>query len=141
MKSLPQRLPKVRVTGFVEDLAPVVSRIPIMVNPMVSGSGLKNKLLEAFALGRAVVSTSMGSESVDAEPGQHFRLADDPKKFADEILELIKKPEESRKLGDRARQFVAEKYTWGGVEKEWRNVLASVRAMPRRRLGDRGQVL
>jgi len=56
---------------------------------MVTGSGLKNKVLEAFALGRAVVSNRMGIESiVGAPPGVHFRLAEKPAEFAEEILSL-----------------------------------------------------
>jgi glycosyltransferase involved in cell wall biosynthesis len=137
IKSLPEKFPRIKVTGFIEDLAPLVTRIPVMVNPMVSGSGLKNKLLEAFALERAVVSTTMGSDCIDAEPGKHFRQADSPEDIADQILELLNDPEESRKLGQRARRFVARKYTWEAIEVQWRDVLASVQMGPRRADGGR----
>ncbi|MEO0973156.1 MAG: glycosyltransferase, partial [Pseudomonadota bacterium] len=69
IRALPSRYGAVRVLGFVEDLASVVKTVPIMINPMVSGSGLKNKMLEAMALRRAIVSTPMGSEAIDAVAG------------------------------------------------------------------------
>lgn len=123
IRGLPQRFPAVRVTGFVDDLAGLVSTVPVMVNPMVSGSGLKNKMLEAFALGRAVVSTTMGSEAIDADAGLHFRLADTPADFAHAVLELCRRPRLAAGMGQRARSLVRERYTWAQIEARWRAVV------------------
>ena len=125
IKELPRRFPAVQIPGFVKDLPALVSRIPIMVNPMVSGSGLKNKLLEAFALGRAVVSTTMGSEAINATPGEHFLLGKDAKDFAQKVMDLVSDPNAAKTLGARARQLVEQRYTWDTVENQWRSLLAS----------------
>ena len=96
-----------------------------MVNPMVSGSGLKNKLLEAFALGRAVVSTAMGSEAINATPGEHFLLGRDAKDFAHKVIYLLSDPIAAQALGARARQLIEQRYTWHEVENQWRSLLTS----------------
>ena len=96
-----------------------------MVNPMVSGSGLKNKLLEAFALGRAVVSTAMGSEAIKATPGEHFLLGRDAKDFAHKVMYLVSDPTAAQALGARARQLIEQRYTWHAVENQWRSLLTS----------------
>ncbi|MEM9384639.1 MAG: glycosyltransferase family 4 protein [Pseudomonadota bacterium] len=131
IRRLPERFPKVRVTGFVEDLPALVQRVPVMVNPMVSGSGLKNKMLEAMAMGRAVVSTRMGSEALAAHPERHFLLADRPERFAQAVLDLHAKPQFAEALGTRARELVASMYTWPSVITRWRDVLASVETAAR----------
>ena len=125
IKELPRRFPAVQTSGFVKDLPALVSRIPIMVNPMVSGSGLKNKLLEAFALGRAVVSTAMGSEAIKATPGEHFLLGRDAKDFAHKVMYLVSDPTAAQALGARARQLIEQRYTWHAVENQWRSLLTS----------------
>lgn len=128
IEGLPQRFANVRVPGFVDDLPGLVRNVPVMINPMVSGSGLKNKMLEAMALGRAVVSTAMGSEALEARPDEHFVLADRPDQFAQAILDLHAQPQHAQALGARARELVCTQYTWPRVMARWREVLASVAA-------------
>jgi glycosyltransferase involved in cell wall biosynthesis len=95
-----------------------------MVNPMVS-SGLKNKLLEAFALGRAAVSTAMGSEAINATAGEHFLLGRDEKDFAHKVMDLVSDPTAAQALGARERQLIEQRYTWDTVENQWRSLLTS----------------
>jgi glycosyltransferase involved in cell wall biosynthesis len=92
-----------------------------MVNPMVSGSGMRNKVLEAFALGLPVVSTTLGLESVPkAIPGEHFVLADAPKAFAAAVLELNADQALRGQLRNRAHALVMTHYTWSAVSAQWR---------------------
>ncbi|MEO0421041.1 MAG: glycosyltransferase family 4 protein [Pseudomonadota bacterium] len=128
IRGLPERFERVRVTGFVDDLPGLVRQVPIMVNPMVSGSGLKNKMLEAMAMGRAVVSTAMGSEALEVRPDEHFLLADRPQQFAQAILDLHARPQAAQAMGARARELVSTQYTWRRVMARWRQVLACVEA-------------
>ena len=107
------------VTGFIDDLFGFVKRIPVTVNPMIMGSGLKNKVLEAFALKRTVISTAMGVEAIDATPGEHYVLADDPQKFAEAVIYYLGNRGQRKAIGDRARRLVMEKYTWDVVGKQW----------------------
>jgi glycosyltransferase involved in cell wall biosynthesis len=111
--------PAIRVLGFVDDLFGLVARIPVVVNPLISGTGLKNKVLEAFALGRAVVSTSLGMEAIEAINGDHFVAADDPKTFAAAVSGLLAAPQERSRLGANARAFVLQRYTWESIGGEW----------------------
>jgi glycosyltransferase involved in cell wall biosynthesis len=118
--------PEIRLTGFVEDLFGLVSRIPVVINPMVSGSGIKNKVLEAFALERAVVSTTLGMEAIEAVEGAHFIGADEPAAFARAIRALLDAPAERARLGRSARELVLRRYTWASVGAEWRRLIRTV---------------
>jgi glycosyltransferase involved in cell wall biosynthesis len=110
-----RRHKNVRVTGYVKDLFGLVKRARIMVNPIIMGTGLKNKVLEAFAMRRAVVSTRRGMEAIAAQNGKEFILADTPEQFADAILSLLSSPIEAKLMGARARELVMREYTWERV--------------------------
>lgn len=105
----------VAVMGYVEDLIGLVRRIPIVINPMVIGSGLKNKVLEAFALGRLVITTSLGVEALDVENGVDCILADTPEEFARRILYFLDRPWERQRIAGYAQSLVLESYTWEKV--------------------------
>ncbi len=104
--------PDVEVTGEVDDVRPYISAAPVVVIPMVSGSGIKNKLLEALAMGRAVVTTRLGMEGMPIQDGLHALVADEPEAFAEAVLQLMRDPDERRRLGTAARQLVERVYTW-----------------------------
>ena len=115
------------VTGFVEDLVGFVENIPVVINPMIMGSGIKNKVLEAFALGRAVVSTRLGMEAVaEATPDIHYLEADSPRLFADLVLSLLSDKKLREKLGRNANILVTGHYTWEKIGERWRNLLERV---------------
>lgn len=107
--------PGVTVHGFVEDLYGLARRQGLMINPMVEGSGLKNKVLEAFAIGLPVVSTSMGVDAIDAEDGRYCRVADEPAEFAAAILDLLARPAQAETLAVAARQLVHSRFTWAAA--------------------------
>lgn len=116
--------PNIHVTGFVQDLFGLAARIPIMVNPMIIGSGLKNKVLEAFALKRLVVSNAVGIEGVaGAEPGKHYLLAETPEEFARLILEYLPRRQARQAIGTRARQFIQDRYTWESIGRRYLNMI------------------
>ncbi|HEY2932227.1 MAG TPA: glycosyltransferase family 4 protein [Acidobacteriota bacterium] len=122
-----RRYPLIRVTGFVEDLYALVSEYPIMINPMVSGGGIKNKVLEALALEMAVVSTPLGMESIaGAVNGRHYVEASTPEEMAESVLALLKDPTRCEALGSNARQLILAQYTWEHVGKKLRSVLEAM---------------
>ena len=100
------------MSGFQEDLASFVADKSVMVNPMIEGSGLKNKVLEAFAMRIPVVSTSLGVEAISGNHGEHFLVADDPKVFSQLVLQLLDDENFARLLTDAASRMVLESYTW-----------------------------
>jgi glycosyltransferase involved in cell wall biosynthesis len=122
---LAEREPNIIVPGYVDDLIALVRRIPIVINPMVIGSGLKNKVLEAFALGRLVVTTSLGVEALDVESGIDCVVADDPEEFGRSILYFLDHLVERRRITGYARRLVLENYTWENIVGRLERLIAS----------------
>jgi glycosyltransferase involved in cell wall biosynthesis len=117
---LGEKHPNIRVTGFVRDLAQMVASIPIMINPMTTGAGQKNKVLEAFVMRRAVISTALGMEGVPlAGDGEHYMLAEVGHAFADAITTFLDSPSLRVAYGERARDLVLRHYTWKAVGRQW----------------------
>ncbi|MCW3717573.1 glycosyltransferase, partial [Burkholderia cenocepacia] len=97
----------------------VLAEYPIMVNPMRIGSGLKNKVLEAFAMGLAVVSTGVGIEALGkAREGVDYVRADDPEKVATAIKLLIEDEGRRHSMIQSARKVMLEHYTWSRVARD-----------------------
>jgi glycosyltransferase involved in cell wall biosynthesis len=120
---LSRRHPEISVPGFVDDLFGCLDPYPVMVNPMVSGTGLKNKVLEAFAVGKAVVSTPLGMEAFPVQDGEHFILANTPEAFGAAVLRLLDDPAERARLAARSRQLAGEHYSWGAAAARWETIL------------------
>lgn len=99
-------------TGYVDDPLPYIQRAAVFIAPILSGGGTKLKVLEAMAVGKAVVSTSIGVEGIDGEDGQHFMVADDPEKFSSVVISLLDDDVARERLGKYARNRVIEKYDW-----------------------------
>jgi glycosyltransferase involved in cell wall biosynthesis len=95
----------VDLVGFVEDVREPLSRYSLFVCPILSGSGVRVKLLEAFASGIPVVSTRLGAEGLDDE-GRICALADDAAEFAERSVELLTTSDAAAELAARARDFV-----------------------------------
>jgi len=100
------------VTGEVEDVTPYYQRATIALAPLRAGSGSRLKILEAMALGRPVVSTSIGAEGLHLEPERHLLVADSAWDFAAAVVRLIKSPDVRRSLAEAAREFVEARYNW-----------------------------
>lgn len=107
--------PLVHLHGFVEDLYKEISSHGAMVNPMVEGSGLKNKVLEAFACHLPVVSTTLGIEAVGADAGRHYLGADSPDEFASEVMRCLEDGELAAEMTGAARRFVEERFEWSAI--------------------------
>jgi sugar transferase (PEP-CTERM/EpsH1 system associated) len=100
------------VTGYLADLEPVLRQAAVMVVPLHAGSGMRVKILEAFARGIPVVSTTIGVEGIDATPGEHLLVADTPAEFARAVTILLHDPAEAARLARNARQLVVDRYDW-----------------------------
>jgi glycosyltransferase involved in cell wall biosynthesis len=124
-----RREPGIVVTGFVPDLAAAVGGYPIMINPMRTGSGLKNKVLEAFGLGLAVISTRLGVDALgEVRDGEHLVLADEPADLAREVLALLGDDGRRDGLRTRAHDLVSTRYPWDRVGQDWRALLGGTGA-------------
>jgi O-antigen biosynthesis protein len=104
--SLPHLPENIELRGFVEDVREPLERYAVFVCPILSGSGMRVKLLEAFAAGIPVVSTPIGAEGLAGADGEICSLAADPLEFAQKIVELFEDGEKARGLACRAREKV-----------------------------------
>lgn len=105
-------LPGISVTGTVPDVRPYLAASTVAIAPLQIGSGTRLKILEAFAMRKAVVSTSIGCEGLSVEPGKHLLIADQPAEFAQAVVRLLSNPEMRTTLGNAGRALVEEKYSW-----------------------------
>src|SRR5207237_9167287 len=96
----------VELVGFVEDTRTELAKRALFVCPILSGSGVRVKLLEAFASGIPVVSTTIGAEGLAANDGEFCALADDPAGFASRVVALLRDPERAAAMAERAREEV-----------------------------------
>ncbi len=106
--SLPNLPDNIELRGFVEDVREPLGRYAVFVCPILSGSGMRVKLLEAFAAGIPVVSTPLGAEGLAGKDGEICSLAADPAEFAQKIVELFEDGAKARGLACRAREKVVE---------------------------------
>jgi glycosyltransferase involved in cell wall biosynthesis len=113
----------VEITGRVPELAPYFARASVVVIPILSGAGIRLKILDALASGRGVVSTRMGAEGTSVRDGEHAVLADDAVAFTEAVVALLEDPERCRELGAAGRALARERYDWGVVRASFERVL------------------
>ncbi|MGD8622981.1 MAG: glycosyltransferase [Anaerolineae bacterium] len=104
--------PGVVLTGWVQDVRPYIDAADIYVIPLRIGGGTRLKVLEAMAMGKAIVSTALGCEGFDLVPDQELVVADEPATFARAILNLLGNPDLRGRLGRAARRFAGARYDW-----------------------------
>ncbi len=117
----------VRVIGPVDDAIAALATGKVCVVPLLSGSGTRFKILEAWAAGRAVVSTTIGAEGLGAIDGQHLLLADTPESFAAAVVRLWNDPTLRASLGTSGRARYEHHFTWPSA---WRALDALTEPRP-----------
>ncbi|MGH9645547.1 MAG: glycosyltransferase family 4 protein [Bryobacteraceae bacterium] len=110
--------PHIRVVGPVDDAVAQLAEARVCIAPLLSGSGTRFKILEAWAAGRAVVSTTLGAEGLGARDGEHLLLADDPDDFADAVLRLWNDPSLRARLAEAGRAHYEDRFTWTAAWKK-----------------------
>jgi glycosyltransferase involved in cell wall biosynthesis len=119
VKKLSKDNPQVYYTGFVADPYEILSSCALVIAPMQTGGGIQNKILESLALGKIVVSTSLGAKPiVGAENGKHLFIEDDPGAMAALINQIMVDPDEYQHIGEAGKRLIASKYTWEQYEKK-----------------------
>ncbi len=109
----------VQVTGTVDDIRAHVAEAAVYVVPLRIGGGTRLKIFEALAMGKAVVSTSVGAEGLPLIPGEHFLKEDDSACFARAVVSLLRDPVRRHRLGMAGRRLVEARYSWPQVAKEF----------------------
>lgn len=105
----------IRLTGYVEDIRPYVQEALCFIVPLRVGGGTRLKVLDAWAMGKAVVSTPIGSEGLDARHEINVLLAETPTQFAAAILRVLADGELRTRLGRAARETAVRLYSWEGL--------------------------
>ncbi len=124
----------VEVTGRVDDVRPHIARGAVYIVPLRIGGGTRLKIFEAMAMAKAVVSTTIGAEGLPVVDGRHLDLADDPARFAQAVVRLMRDESARRALEAAARALVVEKYDWSAVALDFEAALLRTadRRQPRR---------
>jgi polysaccharide biosynthesis protein PslH len=104
--------PGVTVLGLLPDIRPSVAQACCCVVPIRVGGGTRVKILDSWAMGKAVISTTIGCEGLDAIDGDNILIRDAPESFADGISEVLSSPELNSGLGLSARRTAETKYSW-----------------------------
>jgi glycosyltransferase involved in cell wall biosynthesis len=109
--------PRVELTGFVKDLRPHLASAAAVVVPLRLGGGTRLKIVEAMAMGKAIVSTALGAEGIEAVPDRDLLIQDDPESFANAVNRLLAEPDLAARIGQSARRLAVERYSWNRAAK------------------------
>lgn len=111
---------QVRLTGYLQDIRPVIAGASVCVVPLRKGGGTRLKILEAMALGTPVVATSKGAEGLEVTPEENILIADEPDAFAQQVLRLIRNAKLRNTLARNGRHLVERRYSWAQIGEEFR---------------------
>ena len=114
------------VTGRVPEIKPYFAEATVFVVPLRIGSGTRLKILEALAMGKAIVSTSVGAEGLALKDGEEIFIADEPTVFADAVTRLLTDTPLRRRIGENGRARVERDYDWRSIGEKLHEVYAKI---------------
>jgi glycosyltransferase involved in cell wall biosynthesis len=109
---------RIRMTGPVDDAVDEIAAARVVVVPLLSGSGTRFKILEAWAGRRPVVSTTIGAEGLGARDGRELLVADEPADFVSRVQEILDDPAQGQRIGQAGRELYLDRYTWPAAWKK-----------------------
>jgi glycosyltransferase involved in cell wall biosynthesis len=114
------------VTGYVEDPTPYFADSAVFVVPLRAGGGMRVKILDAWARGIPIVSTSIGCEGIEVRDGENILIADTPQDFAQAVVRVIRDLTLAQQLAENGQRWVEEKYDWRVVYRKVDEVYTSL---------------
>lgn len=120
--------PAIDLLGWVDDVRPYIARHALCVVPLRIGGGTRIKVYEAMAMGKAMVSTSIGTEGLPVVHGYHVWLADEADDFAEAVIHLLQDRSARRQVEAAARQFVETQCSWDRVAAAFADICRQVAA-------------
>jgi glycosyltransferase involved in cell wall biosynthesis len=117
---------RVVVTGTVADVRPYLARASVFVCPMKLGSGIKNKILQAWAMSKPVVASPESLGGLAARDGVNLLVRDTPEAFAEAVAQLIQDPELARSIAESGRQTALQQYSWSARASQLDELLSDV---------------
>lgn len=131
----------IRLLGFVEDTRPIISRGALFIVPLRVGGGTRLKILNALAMEKAVLSTSIGAEGLNLTPERDVVLADTPEQFAHEVVRLLRSALLRKHLGQQGRATVSAHYEWAKLSKMMNGIYHSLISRDQPNVGKEAQPL
>jgi glycosyltransferase involved in cell wall biosynthesis len=104
--------PGMVVTGYVEDPQPYLMESAVIIVPVRAGGGMRVKIIDGWLRGIPMVSTTIGAEGIDVQPGENILIADDAQAFAKAVIKLIQDRNYAQSLAAKGRAWAEEKYNW-----------------------------
>ncbi len=117
------------VTGYVNDISEYLNRARVFVAPIQHATGIQNKVLEAMSCGMAVVATPEATEAIEAEQGAPILTALSPQEFAERIKTVLSDPKLAEEIGQKARRFVENHFSWRSQADKVRSLLLRARKL------------
>jgi glycosyltransferase involved in cell wall biosynthesis len=121
----------VEVTGEVPDVRPWLASAQVFVCPMLSGTGIKNKLLEAMASELPCVATPLALQGFDVTPGEQLLVGETADAMSACVLELMNDDAAARNLGRSARDYVSSRHSWAAVARAYEQIYREVQVLRR----------
>jgi polysaccharide biosynthesis protein PslH len=121
-----ERSPAVSSAGYVDDVRPHIGAAQCCIVPLRVGGGTRLKILDYWAMGKAVVSTSLGCEGLDTVDGENILIRDDPAEFAEAVVQVLSDPVLRRRLEENARRTAEESYSWDIIGEGMRNAYREI---------------
>jgi polysaccharide biosynthesis protein PslH len=121
---------RIEVTGRVDDMRPHIASAAVVIVPLRLGGGTRLKVLEAMAMAKPMVSTTIGAEGIDVVHEKHLLLADEPSRFAEAVGRVLDDPDLGTRLGREGRALVRHHYSWEGAANRMEAFFEEVLATP-----------
>ncbi len=118
---------RVELTGYVQDLRPYLAETAAFVVPLLTGAGMRVKILDAWCWALPVVSTSIGAEGLNSVHGENLLIGDEPDTFADHLIRILRDGREASRIAWNGRATVEADYDWRKVYLAWDSVYSSAR--------------
>ncbi|MFC1922187.1 glycosyltransferase family 4 protein [Chloroflexota bacterium] len=112
----------IQVTGYVPDPSPYLEQAGVFIVPLLSGSGMRVKILDAWRWGLPIVSTQVGAEGINYRDGENILIADTPDEFANAVVNILTNQELAESLRENGRRWVEQHYDWQIIYKTWDTV-------------------
>jgi glycosyltransferase involved in cell wall biosynthesis len=120
-------LPGIEIEEFVSDVRPAYQRAAIVIAPLLASAGTNIKIMEAMAMGKAIVSTPAGINGLDLESGRDVIVVNTASEMAEAIAELFEHPDRRKELEQQARRTAEEKYDWDLIAADQKRLYDSLR--------------
>jgi polysaccharide biosynthesis protein PslH len=115
LKKVAEKNSAIEILGFVPDIRDYMAKAAVHVVPLRIGGGTRLKILDALAMGKAIVSTSIGAEGLDLINGRDILIADEDEEFAAKVVSLLKNQKLRKMLAENGRETAEKKYSWNVI--------------------------